>query len=386
MWNTFRMLSLGNGRLWGRVILFLFFLVFLLVGADTPALSDNAADIEVFVREGCSRCAAAKPFLAQLQRERPALRITFHDIEKDQQALARLRMLTQQHGTQSFGVPTFLVKGELIVGYRDAETTGARLTALLTPAQTTSEAVSVPLLGSVSVQDIGLPLFTIVLGLLDGFNPCAMWMLLFLLSLLVNLHDRVKMLIVGGTFVVVSGVIYFAFMVAWLNAFLLIGLSRTVQIGLGSIAILIGTVSLKDFFAFGHGVSLSIPAGVKPGLYARVRRIIQAEDLAQALLSVIVLAGLVNLVELLCTAGLPALYTQILSLHQLSILEYYSYLGLYNVAYILDDSLVLILVVLTLGHRKLQEREGRWLKLVSGGVMCGLGVVLIVAPGWLVSL
>lgn len=228
-----------------------------------------------------------------------------------------------------------------------------------------------------------MPLFTITIGLLDGFNPCAMWVLLFLLSLLVNLQDRRKMALIAGTFVLVSGLVYFAFMAAWLNVFLLIGLSRAVQIGLGGIALLIGSVNVKDFFALHRGLSLSIPESAKPGLYARTRQILQAEHLAGALAGVVVLAGFVNLVELLCTAGLPALYTQILTLQGLSSWEYYGYLGLYNLAYIFDDSLMVTVAVATLSRRKLQERAGRWLKLISGLVMVGLGAILLLQPKWL---
>jgi hypothetical protein len=210
-----------------------------------------------------------------------------------------------------------------------------------------------------------------------------MWVLLFVLSLLVNLHDRVKMVLIGGTFVVVSGLVYFAFMAAWLNIFLLVGLSWPTQVVLGGFAVLVGVLNIKDFFAFGRGVSLSIPAAARPGIYARVRHILQAEHLPGALAGVVVLAVLVNMIELLCTAGLPAVYTRILTLRQLPWWVYYGYLGLYNVAYMFDDSLVLSLAVITLGRRKLQESSGRWLKLLSGVVMLGLGVTLIVQPTWL---
>jgi hypothetical protein len=155
------------------------------------------------------------------------------------------------------------------------------------------------------------------------------------------------------------------------------------QVVLGGVAVGIGALNTKDFFAFGQGVSLAIPAAAKPGLYARVRRILQAEHLAGALTGVTVLAVLVNTVELLCTAGLPAVYTQILTLQQLPWWAYYGYLGLYNVAYVLDDSVMLTIAVVTLGRRKLQEREGRWLKLLSGVVMLGLGITLLFKPTWL---
>lgn len=191
------------------------------------------------------------------------------------------------------------------------------------------------------------------------------------------------MALIAGTFVLVSGLVYFAFMAAWLNMFLLIGLSRPVQIGLGGIALLVGAVNVKDFFALHRGISLSIPESAKPGLYIRIRRILQADNLAGALVGIVILAGLVNLVELLCTAGFPALYTQILTLQQMPSWQYYGYLGLYNLAYIFDDSLMVTIAVVTLSRRKLQERAGRWLKLTSGLVMAGLGAILLLQPKWL---
>jgi glutaredoxin len=381
------------------------------VPGQTIDAASPGTDIEVFVREGCPSCAAAKRFLEDFQRERPSLGLILHDIEVDPGALERLMALAAKHQVQALGVPAFYVRGELIIGYLSEPTTGARLKALVDKRTSSSggeeageksameatepgaqdsvqrtseiEAIDLPLFGLLSVRDSGLPVFTLIIGLLDGLNPCAMWLLLFLLSLLVNLRSRVKMLLIGGTFVAVSGIVYFAFMAAWLNVFLFIGFSRVLQVALGGVAGLVGAINVKEFFAFHQGISLSIPDAAKPGLYSRVRRILQAENLTGALAGVVVLAVLVNMIELLCTAGFPALYTQILTLQQLPWWEYYAYLGLYNLAYMLDDSVMLTVAVITLGHRKLQENEGRWLKLISGVVMLGLGMVLIAKPGWL---
>ena len=363
-------------------LLLFFFGTHVQAGEPTP-------EIEVFVRAGCPHCEAAKAFLKELQRERPAVRIAVYDVAEDSAARQQLATLAAERGIANIGVPTFLIGTELIVGFLSAETTGTEIRARLD--QNTQGAAPLPVVesiqtkwfGELRVRDLGLPLFTIVIGLLDGFNPCAMWVLLFLLSLLVNLRDRLKMALIAGTFVAVSGLAYFAFMAAWLNMFLLIGLSRPIQIGFGVIALPVGVVNVKDFFALRHGISLSIPESAKPGLYARIRRILQADNLAAALAGIVILAGLVNLIELLCTAGFPALYTQILTLHQMPAWEYYSYLGLYNLAYIFDDSLMVTIAVVTLSRRKLQERAGRWLKLTSGLVMVGLSAVLLLQPEWL---
>ena len=380
------------------------------VGQTADAITPGV-DIEVFTRAGCPRCDAAKRFLDDLQQERPGLRIVVHDVGQDPAALARLQELGVTLGIRTLGVPAFALRGELLIGFLSAPTTGGQLKALLdkplappgetapaevcSPEPTTScppetsglppevDTIDTPWFGRLSVRELGLPIFTLVVGFLDGFNPCAMWVLLFLLSLLVNLQDRGKMVLIGGTFVVISGLVYFAFMAAWLNIFLWLGLSRPTQVVLGGIAVIVGSINVKDFFAFGHGVSFSIPAAAKPGLYVRVRRILQAENLLGALVGVVGLAVLVNMIELLCTAGFPAVYTRILTLSQLPWWAYYGYLGLYNLAYMFDDSVMLLIAVITLGRRKLQEKEGRCLKLISGAVMLGLGVVLIAKPGWL---
>ncbi len=195
-----------------------------------------------------------------------------------------------------------------------------------------------------------------------------------------NLRSRRKMALVGGVFVVVSGLAYLTFMAAWLSLFVLIGASRWLQIALGALALVVGAIHLKDGIAPGRGVSLSIPESAKSGIYARVRRIVYAEDLRAALGATVALAVVVNLIELTCTAGLPAIYTQVLVAHDLSTARYCASPLLYIAAYMLDDAAMVTLAVLTLSRRKLQERAGRALQILSGTVIATLGLVLIVAP------
>ena len=178
-------------------------------------------------------------------------------------------------------------------------------------------------------------------------------------SLLVNLRNRGRVLLIGGIFVAVSGIVYFAFMAAWLNIFLLVGYPRAAQIALAIIALAIGALNAKDFFAFRRGPNLGIPESAKPGIYARSRRILAASGVAGAMGGAAILALLVNAVELACTAGLPALYTNILSTRSLPAWSYYGYLILYNFAYILDDLIVLTIAVITLRHFKLAGARGK---------------------------
>ncbi len=390
-----------------------FLTVGLLGMSGKPAVvpEQGESDLEVFVRQGCPHCEKAKTFLTQLKQRYPQLKVTVRDIGEDPQALLRLKALAEKFDMTQLGVPAFYVRGELVVGFESEEITGKQLEELLgrppPDARTLSDGICplepevscpreakpkairgqrfhVPFLGDQTLPELGLPLFTIFLGLLDGFNPCAMWVLLFLLALLANIQDRRKMFLLAGTFVLVSGAVYFAFMAAWLNIFLFIGYVRIIQMMMGGLAVGIGVINVKEFWAFGQGLSLSIPSSAKPGLYARVRKILAAEHLSQAIFGIVVLAILVNMVEFVCTAGFPAMFTQVLSQQALTTWEYYGYLGLYNLAYIADDALMVTIAVVTMSHRKLQEREGRWLKLISGVVMMGLGVVLLFAPHYLI--
>jgi hypothetical protein len=276
-------------------------------------------------------------------------------------------------------VPAFLVGGQLIFGFSEEASTdkmirgalqgravapGAAAEGLSCAAQEDSscrteeeaaaQAFEVSFLGRVlSLDDVGLPAFTIAMGLLDGLNPCSMWVLILMISLLSTLNDRKRMLAIAGTFVLVEGIAYFVFMAAWLNLFLLIGLSRASQFAIAAIAIVAGLINMKDFWAPGVGVSLSISDKSKPGIYARMRAILQARSLPAAIVGVIVLGLLVQVVEFLCTSGFPALFTRILTLRELDTASYYGYLLLYIAAYMLDDVIVLAIGVTTLSHRRL---------------------------------
>jgi len=347
----------------------------------TPLANSGDADaLVVFVREGCPHCAQAKLYLPQLAQQRPQLKIIYRSLDQEPAAREELVTLSKQAGIWPPGVPTFVMHGKLLVGFEDGEHSGPKLVAFIDEAVTAAHQVDAGWLGTLSVERLGLPAFTLALGLLDGFNPCAMWVLLFLLSLLVRLQNRRRMALVSGTFVLVSGAIYYAFMAAWLNVFLILGMSDGLRLTLAGVALLIGAINVKDYFAFKQGISLSIPDAAKPGIYARVRNVLQRDSLTASLLSVSFLAVLVNFIELLCTAGLPAIYTAVLSQQGLSVAEYYAYLLLYIAAYIADDSLMVTIAVVTLGSHKLTEQSGRWLKLISGLVMLALALMMLLRP------
>jgi hypothetical protein len=173
-------------------------------------------------------------------------------------------------------------------------------------------------------------------------------------------------------------------MAAWLNVFLAIGMSNVLRWTIAAITLAIGAINVKDCLAPGTGPSLTISAAAKPGLYARMRRVLQAEEIPASIAAVAALAVVVNFVEFLCTAGFPAIYTAVLAQHDLGLPAYYAYLGLYIVGYIADDSVMVALAVIPVGSHKLTEHAGRILKLLSGAIMLALGAVMLLRPHWLI--
>jgi thiol-disulfide isomerase/thioredoxin len=354
-----------------------------------------------FYSDTCPHCIAAKPFVASLDA-RDWIDLRAYEIVTTRAHGLLYRDIAAAIGEQARSVPAFIFCGAMHTGFDRPESTGAVLLARMEHCHTNPEqvlgaldpsgspagptpgqvmGVQVPMLGLVNPADWGLPILTVVIAGLDAFNPCAFFVLLFLLSLMVHARSRTRMLLVGGTFVMISGIIYFVFMAAWLNVFLLIGELRMVTLVAGVIAVSLAAINIKDYFWFqAGGPSLSIPESKKPGMYQRMRNLVAARSLMAMLAGTAVLAIAVNSYELLCTAGLPMVYTRILTLREADTFVYYMYLVLYNIIYVIPLLIIVMLFVLRFGSRKLGEREGRLLKLMSGMMMLGLGGVMLVAP------
>jgi len=291
--------------------------------------ASTAEQLQVFVRDGCPHCAEAKIYLKSLASQRPDIIIIIRSLDTDKTAREELEEYFRAVNVWPPGVPTFVANGKILIGFESPEITGPQIINLFEQQSKPSGVVESSLFGTISVKEIGLPVFTLALGLLDGFNPCAMWVLLFLLSLLVRLQDRQRMIMVAGTFVLVSGAVYYAFMAAWLNVFLILGFSLIIRMLLGGIALLVGIINIKDFVTDKAIFTLSISETKKSGIYARVRKILSTKKLFPSLVAVASLAIIVNFVELLCTAGLPAIYTAVLAQQDISLGSYYGYLLLY---------------------------------------------------------
>jgi len=345
----------------------------------------------------CPHCLNARPFIESLPKRYDWLSVHSFEISGNSENSALYAAMAATLDEEARSVPAFLFCGSILTGFGGNDSTGAFLTENLERchrqvlesegikhpdklAISEMAPVKIPLLGEVNPQALSLPAITLILAGLDSFNPCAFFILLFLLSLMVHARSRPRMIAIGGTFVILSGVIYFLFMAAWLNVFMFVGQMHWVTLVAGLLAILIALINIKDYFWFRKGVSLGIPDQAKPQLFQRMRKLVNTDYLPAMMAGTVVLAVTVNLYELLCTAGLPMVFTRILTLNDLTQGSYYAYLGLYNLIYVIPLLVIVVVFAFTLGRHKLSEREGRNLKLLSGLMMLQLGLVLVIAP------
>ncbi len=230
----------------------------------------------------------------------------------------------------------------------------------------------------INVTELSLPVLTVILGGLDSFNPCAFFILIILLNLLIYVQSRKRMLLIGGIFIFFSGLLYFIFMFVLFNVFLL---TRehvlVVTIVAGAIALTLGIINIKDFFFFKKGASLSIPDENKPGLFKRMRELVKTPKVVTAVAGTIVLAGVVNFYELLCTLGLPLVFTRQLAFYNLSGVEQALYIFFYNVVYVIPLIVIVLIFVFTLGRIKLSKWHGQILKLLTGIMLTSFGILFL---------
>ena len=307
----------------------------------------------------------------------------------------------------------FTVIGDVVwIGYHDDATTGAEMkhrieTCLREPcpdsvapaprrrrrdaarrarcgdAQRLPAAVRLPLVGEVALRNLSLPALTVALGALDGFNPCAMWALVFLLGLLVGMRDRLRMWTLGVAFVVASAAVYFVFMAAWLNLLLFIGMVVWVRVGIGLVALAGAGYQLRQYvLARNEACSVTAPEA-RRRIFARLRGLAGKREFYLALAGIVALAFAVNLIELLCSAGIPVVYTQVLTMSGLPLWQYYAYVALYIAVFMLDDLVVLVLALATLHVSGLATTYTRYSHLLGGVLLAAIGAVMILRPEWL---
>ena len=375
--------------------------------------SDKPVVMHLFYGEGCPHCAKEIDFLDKKLPEWGE-KVEFHKYESyyNSQNAQYFNEALEIFQIEQGGVPFLIIGDQYLLGYGSDETTGAEIEALvnycsenscedvvtkyilndvdIVPSVKVEEEkkvespkdevlIDIPLLGSVNLRDFSLPIATILIAFVDGFNPCAMWILIFLITMLVNMKDRKKLYILGSTFIITSGFVYFLFLSAWFNLFKFIGYVYWIKVIIGIIAIISGIVHLRNGLIT-KGECHSVDKDKRTSLMDKIKKTISEKNYVLAMLGMITLAVSVNLVEVVCSAGLPAVYTNLLSSVDLPIVKHYSYILLYVIIFMIDDLAVFFIAIKSLEVVGITRKYSRISGIIGGILILIIGILLIFKP------
>ncbi|MEJ5201147.1 MAG: thioredoxin family protein [Anaerolineales bacterium] len=408
-----------------RVALSLTFLIGLLLllvlSPSQPAQAQTATPenkivIYFFWGDGCPHCANAKPFLEELKKNHPQVEVRAYEVWYVDENQELLKKMAATYGFEATAVPTFFIGTQYWVGYNDtikaqiekvvntclvsscpdpgtgidpnissfndnSTSLPATTQSQTSPSENSSSVIDVPILGKINLETQPLFLSTLIISFVDGFNPCSVWVLTMLLALTLHTGSRKKVIIIGLVFLTITALVYALFIAGLFTIFTFTSFVGWVQIVVSLVALFFALVNIKDYFWYKEGVSFTISDEKKPGIFQRMRKITDASQSLWGLISAtVVLAAGVSLVEFSCTAGFPVLWTNLLASQKVGAAVFIALLVVYMVIYQLDELVIFFASVFTLRASKLEEKQGRILKLIGGMLMLTLAIVMLVNP------
>jgi thiol-disulfide isomerase/thioredoxin len=246
--------------------------------------------------------------------------------------------------------------------------------------------VTLPFVGEIYIADFSFPVITIIIAAADGFNPCALWILIFLILLVLKEPSRKRLILIVGTFILVSGIFYFFLLSAWLKLFLFIGYIRTIQLIIGIVALGVGVLQMKSFFSKNSGTCKLSKKGAKLHniISERAKKVIAEKSIFLTIIGVSILAVMVNFFEFLCSAGFPAIWSSLLALQGFDPIHNILFTLLYVFVFMLDQIIIFTIAFFTLKVTTIGEKITKWTGLIGGVLMIVLGLIILFRPEWLI--
>ncbi len=372
--------------------------------------------INLFWQQGCPHCAGANTALTELVRANPLLRLRKFQVGNDTNADRLFTKTLASFGHKQAAVPLVIIGDRSFLGFfddgRSAELYRQAVercqsepcpdlvgtlskqpvergdnaplvngSAYQRPARhVLPEVFDLPVIGEVRPRDLSLPALTVLLAAIDGFNPCAMWVLVFLIGLLLGLKDEKRMWILGGAFLGATAVMYLAVMAAWLNLLVFLGVVVWVRTAIGVLAVGGGVFFLREYWTKPEAACRVTNPTRRQKVMNAFRSVVNGEQLVLSVLGIMALAVMVNFIELLCSAGIPAVYTQILVLNDLPPTAYYGYLLLYITVFMIDDLAIFATAMFALRVSGLTGSYARVSHLIGGVALLVIGAIMLLRP------
>lgn len=415
-----------------KILKFLIVFAILLLLPVSAKADEKVINIHLFYGNGCPHCAAEEEFLSDYLKDRTDVKLYKYEIWYDSHNQELLSKVQKEMGTTNKnGVPFTVIGKKTIVGYADGVTDeqikdainyylnndyrdyAGEITGKVKNAEVkeditkdesktedkkenkmekaddtkdsdqTDENVTVPVLGKINAKKVSLPILAVVLGFVDGFNPCAMWILIFLITMLFNMKDRKKMWILGLTFILTSGIVYLMFMLAWLNLATFISKIAFIRLLIAVIALVVGLINVYKYIDSlkkkDEGCDV-VDKKDRKKIMEKIISITHEKKFIIALLGIMVLAASVNIIELMCSIGIPLLFTQILAMNNLSTFSYMIYMFIYIFFFLIDDIVIFVISMVTLKVTGLSTKYTKYSHLIGGIIMLIIGLLLIIKP------
>jgi thiol-disulfide isomerase/thioredoxin len=388
-----------------KKIKFLILTIILLLPISISA--KEKVNIYLFHSETCMHCQAEIEYLNEIKKEYDNVKLNLYEVDRHKDNQEKMIKVKEKLKIDSPNVPFTVIGNYYYIGY--SESIGEGIKELIEKyseekeinmvkpileekeipnvEMQNGEIKTINFLGKkINPANISLPVLSIILGTIDGFNPCAMWVLIFLISMLFNMKNRKKMWCLGITFLVTSAVVYLIFMFAWLGITteLLTKVSWFKTI-IALVALTGAFINLKSFYnSIKKGTGCEVVDDKKrKKIFEKIKKITTEKSFILALLGVMILAASVNVIELACSAGIPVLFTNVLALNNLNNIQTITYILIYTLFFLIDDIIVFVIAMLTLNIKAISTRYTKYSHLIGGILMLIIGLLMLFKPSWL---
>lgn len=355
-----------------------------IVGKD---VGDGKVNIYFFHKTSCPHCKKEGKLLDSLEQKYENINIYRFEVSGDSQNAKYLDEVKKLFDETSGGVPYTVIGTETFLGYNSyvgekLEKTIQNYLGIKKETEQEKATFNLPILGKTDAKEVSIPFVAILLGVIDGFNPCAMWVLLFLINMFIDMKDKKKMFILGYAFLFTSALVYFLSMLG-ISVVLNVTAVKQIQILIALVALVAGVLNIRTYIKTRNDTGCHVVDDKKrKKMVKRVIKITKQESLFLALIGVIALAASVNLVELACSLGFPAIFSEILALNNVTGALRILYLIIYVFFYMIDDLIVFTIAVSTFTIAAKSTKYTKYVNLIAGIIMILIGTLLIFKPEW----